>query len=159
MRIRDRYKPAVPKQVLLLLSGLVWGGVGVALLMLAATWLADLSFAVGCELFLVGVGLAIIIYRYALSRIVKRNLSRILPHTERRCLFSFMPWRSYLMIPLMVLMGSLLRHSAIPKPYLAPLYVGMGVALLAAGVRYFHALVLDFKRSGPTEMDSEGARH
>jgi hypothetical protein len=37
----------------------------------------------------------------------------------------------------MIALGLLLRHSAIPKPYLAILYIGMGLALLLSSLRYF----------------------
>jgi hypothetical protein len=53
-----------------------------------------------------------------------------------RCLFAFIPWKSYLMIAVMVIMGGLLRHSMIPKKELAILYIGIGLALILSSVRY-----------------------
>jgi hypothetical protein len=84
-----------------------------------------------------GILIALLVYRFGLLKVVDKNIARLLPSEEKRCIFSFMPWKSYLIIPVMIALGLLLRHSAIPKPYLAILYIGMGLALLLSSLRYF----------------------
>jgi hypothetical protein len=59
-----------------------------------------------------------------------------LPVTSKKCIFSFMTWRSYLIVLVMVSMGIALRHSALPKDYLSILYNGIGLALFLSGIRY-----------------------
>jgi len=87
---------------------------------------------------LVGLGLILawFVHHFGLLRIVDRNLARILPVEGKRCLFSFQPWKSYLIILVMVGMGITLRHSRIPKPYLAVPYLTMGTALILSSTRY-----------------------
>jgi hypothetical protein len=55
--------------------------------------------------------------------------------------FSFMPWKSYILITIMIVMGATLRHSALPKPYLAALYSAIGTALILSSIRYFRFLI------------------
>jgi hypothetical protein len=140
MRKRDKYKPAASRRVLLLLAGGLWCGVGIMLLTMAMAWLVESSLVGICVILGVGIVLGVLVNRFGLSKLVDRNLARILPEDGIRCLFGFMPWRSYLIIPLMIGMGIVLRHSSIPKCYLAPVYVGMGLALLLSGLRYIRVL-------------------
>jgi hypothetical protein len=65
---------------------------------------------------------------------------------EKQCLFAFIPWKSYLMIALMITMGAILRHSSIPKPYLAILYTTIGLALILSSVRYIRTFFQVKKR-------------
>ena len=53
------------------------------------------------------------------------------------CLFAFQAWKSYLLVALMILIGFGLRHSALPKPFLAVVYLTIGAALIFAGGQYF----------------------
>ncbi len=136
MRKRDKYKPAVTKSVLLFLAGFLWGCVGTMLLFLAFSWLSKVS---NINIYLfggAGVALALLVHHFGFLKIVDKNLERILPMDEKKCLFSFIPWKSYLIIVVMITMGAILRHSVIPKQYLAILYTGIGLALILSSVRY-----------------------
>jgi len=65
-----------------------------------------------------------------------------------RSLFSFMTWKSYIIVVIMVSMGIALRHSFIPRRYLSVLYNGIGLALFLSGIRYLRFfLKLLFTRS------------
>ena len=79
-------------------------------------------------------------------KIVDKNIERILPMVDKKCLFSFITWKSYLIIIVMVAMGSLLRHSAIPKHYLAILYTGIGLALILSSLRYLRVFVQELTK-------------
>lgn len=61
------------------------------------------------------------------------------------CVFSFMPWKSYLIILIMMAMGVTLRHSAIPKHYLAILYTCIGLALILSSMRYMRAFLKEVR--------------
>jgi Zn-dependent protease len=136
MRDMEKYKPAVTKTFLLLLAGIVWECVGILLLFLAFSWLSQTSHV---DVYLysgAGILLALLIHHFGFLKIVDRNLQRILLMDGKRCLFSFIPWKSYLVIAVMVAMGALLRHSTIPKKVLAILYIAIGLALILSSVRY-----------------------
>ena len=137
----NRWKPGVPKSTLLLIAGIMWIGTGLMLDSLSYSWLrletqAHVLIAVG-----LGFVGALFIHHFGFLRIVDRNLARILPMKGKRCVFSFMPWKSYILIAVMVATGLVLRHSSIPKLYLAVLYIGIGTALILSSVRYLRYLM------------------
>jgi hypothetical protein len=136
-----RIKPAVNKDVLLFLAGIMWLSVGTMLLILSFSWLNGFqvpgSFLFGG----IGIAIALIVHHFGFLKIVDKNLDRILPMEGTKCIFSFISWKSYMIIALMATMGILLRHSPIPKPYLAILYIGIGLALILSSVRYVRVLL------------------
>jgi hypothetical protein len=141
MRKRDRFKPAVAKSALLFLAGLVWLCVGTMLLVFAYSWLSD---APRTTFFLFsgsGILVALLAHHFGFLKIVDKNIERILPMEDKKCLFSFITWKSYMIIIVMVAMGTLLRHSAIPKQYLAIVYTGVGLALILSSLRYLRVFI------------------
>lgn len=137
MLISERFKPAVKKNILVLLAGLIWIGVGTMLLSFATNWLIAYGKSNSAWFILAGIIAALIIHHFGFLKIVDKNLGRISKMEGRRCAFSFMSWRSYFTVAIMVTMGIMLRHSAIPKHYLSMLYIGIGLALILSSIRYF----------------------
>ncbi len=139
-------KPAVDKRMLIFLSGLLWVLVGTMLLSLSYTWLkASLSTNV---IPFVGAGIAagLLIHHFGFLKIVDKNLGRLLPMEGKKCVFSFMPWKSYILVAVMVTMGILLRRSSIPKTYLSVLYIGIGLSLILSSIRYLRILLSQLKK-------------
>lgn len=143
----EQFNPRVDKNILILLSGLVWTGVGVMLLSLAYSWLQKAQSH--HTLLFVGVGFAaaMLIHHFGFLRIVDKNLGRLLPIDGKRCVFSFMPWKSYLIVAVMVTLGMVLRHSSIPKLYLSVLYIAIGLSLVLSSIRYMRVLICQLKHS------------
>jgi len=140
----NKYKPAVDRHVLLLLAGGMWMAVGAVLLMISCSWL---RFCLGKGVFFfagIGIAAALAISRFGFLRIVDKNVRRILSMEGKRCAFSFISWKSYLLVFVMVAMGITLRRSPIPKSYLSVLYTGIGLALILSSVRYWKVF---FKRT------------
>lgn len=133
----EKFNPAVDKKILVLLAGLMWCGVGVMLISFAVSWLTIYNGPGKLVFYLIGFLAAMPIHHFGFLRIADKNLNRLLPLTEKKCLFSFMSWRSYIIVLIMVSMGIALRHSSIPKQYLSILYNGIGLALFLSGIRYF----------------------
>jgi hypothetical protein len=146
----DKYKPAVANTYLLFIAGSVWVCVGILLLSLAYSWLATAS-NIGIYLHSgAGILLALLVHHFGFLKIVDKNLKRILQMNRKSCLFSFFPWKSYLVIGIMVIMGALLRHSMIPKKELAILYIGIGLALILSSVRYMRVFYREIMRQKMT---------
>jgi hypothetical protein len=59
----------------------------------------------------------------------------------KRCIFAFISWKSYLLVVLMALLGVLLRHSSLPRQYLAIIYIGIGLALVLSSIRYLRVML------------------
>jgi membrane protease YdiL (CAAX protease family) len=147
MTWKEKFKPAVNKNFLLFLAGFLWIGVGVMLMTFAAWWL--LKYGQNNAWIFVAIGLAcsIIIHSYGFLRIVDKNLGRISKMEGKRCAFSFMTWKSYGIVVIMVTMGIALRHSTIPKQYLSVLYIAIGMALFLSSIRYFRNLISSLRET------------
>ena len=131
-----KFDPAVDKKFLIVLSGIMWSTVGIALCNMASGWLSESTDQSTFLLAGAGIFLAMLIHHFGFLRIVDKNIERILSKSGKVCIFGFQPWKSYLLILIMVGMGILLRHSALPKPYLAVIYIGIGGAMLLSSLRY-----------------------
>jgi hypothetical protein len=137
----EKLNPAVDKKILVLLAGLMWCGVGVMLICFAVTWLIHYNGENMFLFYVAGFLAAMPIHHFGFLRIADKNLNRLLPLTEKKCIFSFMTWKSYFIVLIMVSMGIGLRHSPIPKQYLSILYNGIGFALFLSGLRYFRFFI------------------
>ena len=137
---QERFKPAVDSRVLLLVAGFVWLGIGTMLLTFSCSWLHASPDHVSFLFPGTGLVLALVIHHFGFLKVVDRNLGRILPMEGKKCIFSFMTWKSYIIVGVMVAMGAFLRHSPIPKPYLSILYTGIGLALILSSVRYLRVV-------------------
>jgi hypothetical protein len=148
MNIR-KFTPSADKRILVLLAGLMWCGVGIMLVRFAVTWLSPLGIRSAGIYYATGFLAAMPIHHFGFLRIADKNLNRLMPLNEKRCVFSFMTWKSYLIVLVMVSMGIALRHSALPKRYLSVLYNGIGLGLFLSGIRYlrFFVLLLSKNRS------------
>ena len=124
-----------------LIAGIMWCGVGIMLSSMAYGWLT--AYEGHAWIFAaLGIIAALIIHNFGFLRIVDRNLGRISKLPDRPCAFSFISWKSYLIILIMVAMGITLRHSSIPKQYLSVIYIGIGLALFLSSIRYFRNLIM-----------------
>jgi hypothetical protein len=135
-----RIKPAVSKYLLIALAGLMWSTVGVLLCRMAYYWLKEVDWLTALPLGLFGIILSLVVYRFGFSGIAKKNIDRICLLPEKGCIFAFQAWKSYLIIVLMITLGIILRHSPIPKHYLAIVYTTIGGALLLSSLHYYRKL-------------------
>jgi hypothetical protein len=140
----ENLKPAVRKRWLMIIAGAMWTGVGVLLIVIAWSWI--LRMPVSNEIMVSGIGAAIglVIYRFGFSRIALKNITRIHSSPDVACVFSFQAWKSYVIIVVMMAMGIMLRHSAIPRYELAVLYTAIGCGLFFSSFLYYSA----FGKSG-----------
>jgi len=120
--------------------------VGIMLLVYAFSWLSmapDINiYFFSCSV----VILALLVHHFGFLKIVNINIKRILQTSETKCLFSFIPLRSYLIIAVMITLGAILRHSVIQKQYLSILYIGIGLALILSSVRYMRIFFREIRK-------------
>lgn len=148
----NRLKPALPRPWLLALAGLMWTAVGLMLCRYAFVWLAHLPSWPRAELGLAGVVAAAPVYWLGFRKLARKNVERIRQLNDRACLFSFLAWKSYAIVAVMITGGVLLRHSAIPKPYLAILYAAIGGGLFLSSFVYYGQL----QRMGAASPKTQG---
>ena len=142
-------KPAVSRYWLVLLAGLLWSAVGLMLCRLAYLWLVAVPRYGAGFLGIIGLLLALIAYRFSFSRIAEKNIERIGLFSEKGCLFAFQAWKSYLIIAVMIFLGLFLRHSSLPKQYLAVIYLAVGGALFLSSFYYYKLLWRVLVRGDP----------
>lgn len=136
----ERFKPSAPRKALLIIAGMMWCCVGLMLSFMAFHWLSDYEGS-AWHFAIPGFLAAMIVHHFGFLKIVDKNLGRITRLPAKPCIFSFISWKSYLIIIIMVTMGIGLRHSSIPKQYLSVIYLGIGLALFLSGTRYFRNLL------------------
>ncbi len=140
-----RFIPIVTRSFLILLAGYTWICVGLMLIYRASSWLYSTPNLTWWIYVSSGIFLAFHISYFGFRKIVNKNLKRIQQMDEKTYITSFIHKKSYLLILIMIVMGSLLRHSSIPKQYLAILYIAIGSALILSSVRYLRACIADNK--------------
>ena len=142
---------AVNKRRLHLPAGITWSGVGGYLIYLAYGWLRPLSIGRALLLAAAGVLLALVIYRFGFSKLAEKNIERISLLKDRVSILAFQSWKSYIIIPVMIGLGIFLRHSSLPKQYLAIMYMGIGGGLFLSSLHYYVWLVRQYHRERSEE--------
>jgi hypothetical protein len=134
-----KWTPATKKVWLYLTAGLMWSGAGIMLVAFAAHWLGFLHSWTVLLLIFAGLLLAAGIYFFGFSKLASSNVLRILNiPKDKVCLFAFQKWTGYPLVLVMIAMGVYLRlYSPIPKPYLAIIYIGLGVSLFVSSLQYY----------------------
>ncbi len=133
-------KPAAKRNTLALVAGIVWSGTGVFLTSVAISWLIDTGTGYLVAALAAGIAIGWVVYRFKFSKLARENIDRIYtqsPGQEKVCVFAFQNLRSYFLVVIMMAMGYVVRHSGLPKPYLAPFYLAIGVSLLLSSMGYY----------------------
>jgi len=148
-------KPSAPKSWLLATAGLMWSGVGVWLCIQAGLWLAPVAALRAALLGAAGIVGSVLVHWFGFSRLARRNLDRLARLPEKPCFFAFQAWRSYILIAVMICLGIVLRHSGLPKPWLAVVYATIGGALFLSSFQYHRRLYRRFAepREQPGDCD------
>jgi hypothetical protein len=133
----EKFKPAVSKYLLMALAGLMWSGVGIMLCRLAVIWLKPVHRTLAWSLGSLGLISAIVVYRFGFSKIALKNITRLCRLPNPTCVFAFQAWKSYLIIIFMIALGLTLRHSPMPKHFLAVIYETIGGALFFSSFHFY----------------------
>lgn len=136
-------KPAAKRSTLTLIAGMVWSLTGIGLSTAGIYWLSGEPGRVLMGLIALGLAIGIVVYRFKFGGIARENLERIYaqsPGNEKVCVFAFQNIRSYILVAIMMAMGYTLRHSGIPKVYLAPMYLAIGTGMLWSSFVYYRHL-------------------
>lgn len=139
--------PKVHKHILILISGILWSGVGLFLNRLAYRWFAELTHIQVVFAISGGIILGIAIAWFGFSGLANKNIERINEYEGKVCMWAFQKWTSYLLIIFMMSLGIFMRNTPfIPKFILSLIYIGIGSALFIASFRYYISL---FKTKKP----------
>jgi hypothetical protein len=140
MPILDRIKPGVSRRTLFFVAAGAWLTAGSILL-----YRGEQALGGDIMLTLCGVGGGLVFFRFLFQRITGRHIKRIRSIVHARpCLFSFLDWRGYGLMTLMISGGILVRTSGVVPPLLlGALSVGMGTPLVISSLRFAGAGLRD----------------
>ena len=142
------FMPRVNKNILILISGLLWSGVGILLMNIASSWF-DLLTELGVVFSITGgILLGTTISYFGFSKLAKKNIDRINQYDNKVCIWAFQKWQSYILIVIMISMGIFMRKtSLVPKFILTSMYIGIGFALFTASFKYYVFLIKKLKNA------------
>ena len=130
--------PKVNKNILILISGILWTGVGILLMKIATKWFPLLSQIEFILSIIGGILLGTAISYFGFSNLAIKNIERINLYTDKVCIWAFQKWQSYFLIAFMISLGVFMRSTSIvPKFLLTPMYIGIGFALFTASFKYY----------------------
>lgn len=140
LHLLERFKPGAPKRSLFFAGALVWGGAGLLLCFRGLQIVGEIAVS-HALLVCLAIVLGIVLFRVMLLRVSRKHIHRVAATTrERPCVFSFLDWRGYGLMSVMITGGVLLRVSGVlPPPFLGVTYVAMGTALVLAAGRFLAA--------------------
>lgn len=134
--------PKVNKNILILISGLLWTGVGLFLIRLAFRWFTELSSNEIIFAIIGGLLLGITIAYFGFNGLANKNIYRINQYQGKVCIWAFQKWTTYFLIAFMMSLGIFMRNTPyIPKFFLSPMYIAIGTALFIASFRYYNCLL------------------
>ncbi|HEX5826712.1 MAG TPA: hypothetical protein VFY23_04270 [Candidatus Limnocylindrales bacterium] len=127
----------VPKNVLVLLAGLLWCVAGAMVMYVGLPLLLRLAPAQPALIPLAGAVFAAF-YVLVFSRLVRKHTRRIREHPDERLpAWSCFSPSSWLVMAVMMVGGTALRATGVmPEWVIAFFYSGLGVALFLCGVRF-----------------------
>ena len=146
MNILEKYKIRASKRVLLFLAGVLWSFAGGRVLTLGYEDLI-LNVKSPWRYLLISVAIFYLFFILVFRKIVKKHTARIISSSlSEHCIFSFFDLKGYAIMIFMIAGGITLRNAHVINPiYLGAFYLGLGAAILSAGIMFL-ASVLNFEK-------------
>jgi hypothetical protein len=145
----------VPKNMLMLIAGLVWCAAGASVFRIGIPLLWELGRS-GFDLDMMALAVFLAFYLFVFTRLVRRHVARLREDTAARLpVWAFFDGRSWAVMAVMMMGGMWLRLShAVPLWMIGFFYTGLGAALFSSGTHFLMA----FRRGDVVRGDSRGAR-
>jgi hypothetical protein len=96
--ILGKLNPAVDKKYLILTAGLMWCGAGAILISFAISWLSRYTGRGIILFYTAGLIAGMPIYFLGFLKLAQKNINRLMAIQSKKCFFSFITWKSYLII-------------------------------------------------------------
>ena len=125
--IADKLKPGVSRSMHLFTAPLIWTAVGILLMERGLGWM---GLHVTLRLLLIALLIGTAKSLTVLDKTAKKALRRIMGFSDNTCIGAVYPWRTWLLVFLMMACGIALRLLFKPGPLLGAVYFAIGWALL-----------------------------
>ena len=140
-------KMKVSKRVLLLFAGIIWSVAGDRV---STIGFKDLTTHTRSPLIYLFVSAVIfyVFFTFVFHRMVKKHTKRIISNSvTEHWFFDFFDLKGYIIMAFMIIGGISLRNAALINPiYIGTFYLGLGTALLFAGI-IFLLSALNFEKT------------
>lgn len=128
------------KKYLVLLAGILWIFAGVKVVMVGCRVGGEVDIK-NFWYYLIMAAVFLVFYFRIFSPMVDKNLDRISKLDEPK-LWKFLDKKSYIIMFGMMFLGMALRKfTSLPAAFFYTFYIGLGMALLSAGIKYMVILV------------------
>ncbi len=125
---------------LIILAGVIWFGVGIMLNAFAIRWFGQLTRAEIIWAISLGIIIGVLKVIFIFKKLIDKNILRIKKINGKAPWWKFQRPGAYYLIFGMMALGIFLRTTGIvAKKYLAPVYIGVGLALALGSIFYFKA--------------------
>lgn len=136
-QILEKFKPGVPKAVLIAFGSALWGFAAYRILKMGFVFIERHALHHFVN-YLIGIAGFVPFFLLVFRKVSLRYINRIknLPQ-HRPCLFAFFDLRAYIMMSFMITMGIAFSHwKFIPELYKGTFFISLGLSLLASSVFY-----------------------
>jgi hypothetical protein len=125
--IIKRLKPSVSRSIHLFAASLIWTAVGIMLMERGLDWMGlNITLRLLLIALLVGTAKSLTL----LDRNAKKILGRIMGFSDNTCIGAVYPWKTWLLVLVMMTFGIALRILTEPGLFLGAVYFAIGWALL-----------------------------
>ncbi|MCI5223016.1 MAG: hypothetical protein D3924_10160 [Candidatus Electrothrix sp. AR4] len=124
---KKKLMPGVSRSMHLFMAPLIWTIVGILLMVRGLGWI---GFRITCWLLLVAVFVGTVKSVTILDRSAKKTLHRIMGMRDKTCIGAVYPWKTWLLVVLMMSSGIALRSLTEPGLFLGTVYFAVGWGLL-----------------------------
>ena len=133
----------VSKNILILITGLIWLMVSFSLIYRAIQWTELMTTNAILLAIFIALFIGVIKTYLIFHKLTVNNILRIQQYLDEKIsVFLFHECKHKILIVVMIVGGSSLRHSPlVPKSVLMPIYLGIGLAMLYSAFLYFRTLL------------------
>ncbi len=137
----------VKKIYLIFITGLIWLLASFLLLHRAYTWIELLTDKQLLFSVILSIGIAAVKTYLIFHKLTVKNIERVLNFkNESVSILKFHAIKDQILIVLMIVGGSLLRHTpAVPKSILMPVYIGIGLAMSYSSYLYMRFFIKNLR--------------
>ena len=122
-----RFRPDVSKSVHFFAAPFIWTSVGIMLMIRGLGWV---GLSMTCRIFVIALIIGTVKSLTILDRSAKKTLNRIMTLNEKSCIGAVYPWKTWLLVVLMMALGIALRSMTEPGIFLGTVYFAVGWGLL-----------------------------
>jgi hypothetical protein len=126
-KYKNKLKPGVSRAMHLFVAPFIWTAVGTLLMVRGLGWI---GFSMTCWVLLGALFVGTIKSLTILDRSAKKTLQRIMGLNDNTCIGAVYPWRTWLLVILMMASGITLRSLTEPGLFIGTVYFAVGWGLL-----------------------------